>query len=254
MMTGKLAPTVLHFFPYYYKRARQWLQTPLVGTEPGRTRDSHPGRASRLAEACLWVVASCGIGGSLFTYTSAYIHQKTQTRRLNEMNGVSGGSASGYGKFTNVSSADTAALPQADGLLGAIEIPRLGITSVVEEGVDDGTLAQAVGHIPGTRFPGQDGNTGLAAHRDTYFRHLGDIKPGDEIIFRAPGFKYIYTVQSTQIVDPSDTQVLSDEDGTTLTLVTCFPFHFIGPAPKRFVVTARAEAVTGSDRANVSPL
>jgi LPXTG-site transpeptidase (sortase) family protein len=252
-MTRKPAPTVLYLYPHY-ERVRQWLQTPLEGTEPANAGCSHPRRASRLAEACLWVVASCGIAGSLFTYTSAYLHQKTQTRRLNEMNAASGGSSSSYGKLTNVRSADTAALPQADGLLGAIEIPRLGISSVVEEGVDDGTLAQAVGHIPGTRLPGQDGNTGLAAHRDTYFRRLGEIQPGDEIIFRAPGFKYLYKVESTQIVNPSDTQVLSDEDGATLTLITCFPFYYIGPAPKRFVVTARAEAITGSDRASAAPL
>lgn len=231
-MTNKLAPTVLYFFPHY-KRVRQWLQAPLVRVEPGSDRAAHFRRATRIAEMCLWVVAACGIGGSLFTYASAYIHQGVQKQRLKEMRVVSSGSSSSYGKFMNVSGANTVAMPQADGL---------------------GTLEQAVGHIPGTRFQGQNGNTGLAAHRDTYFRHLGDIKPGDEIIFRAPGSKFTYKVESTRIVNPSDTQVLSDDEGSTLTLVTCFPFHYVGPAPKRFVVTARAEAFTDSDRRGTSPL
>lgn len=120
-----------------------------------------------------------------------------------------------------------------------IEIPRLGISSVVVEGVDSGDLTVAVGHVPGTAVPGQAGNVAIAGHRDTFFRKLGGIRQGDRIILATPGASYQYSVDSIEVVDPGYVQVLRSSSEPALTLITCFPFSFVGPAPRRFVVHAR---------------
>ena len=130
------------------------------------------------------------------------------------------------------------------GVLGTLEIPRLDISSIVEEGVDSSTLWEAVGHIPDTALPGHNGNSVLASHRDTYFRGLADVQPGDLIIFKSPTANFRYRVESTQIVDAKATDALPDSTAPVLSLVTCYPFHYIGPAPQRFIVTARAETPT----------
>jgi sortase A len=95
-----------------------------------------------------------------------------------------------------------------------------------------------VGHIPGTALPGEDGNIVLAAHRDTFFRPLRNIQKGDEIALTTLSGAYRYRVESIQIVGPDDVGVLSPTKQPTLTLVTCYPFYFVGSAPKRFIVRA----------------
>jgi sortase A len=125
---------------------------------------------------------------------------------------------------------------------GRLRIPRLRMTAMVEEGADEAVLSHAVGHIPGTGLPGYMGNVALAAHRDTFFRPLRNIRSGDLIELETNSGSYAYLVQSTQIVDPRDVAVLNASGGETLTLVTCYPFYFVGSAPKRFIVHAiRAE-------------
>jgi LPXTG-site transpeptidase (sortase) family protein len=124
-------------------------------------------------------------------------------------------------------------------LLGSVSIPRVGVSSVVVEGTDDRDLALSVGHIPGTAMPGQNGNVALAAHRDTLFRGLENIRPRDDILLTTPGGTKLYEVESTRVVSPDDVSVLDDTGKPLLTLVTCYPFHYIGPAPKRFIVQAR---------------
>jgi sortase A len=126
-------------------------------------------------------------------------------------------------------------------VVGRISIPRLKITALVEEGVDETTLSRAVGHIPGTALPGELGNIGIAGHRDTFFQQLKDLKPHDEIDFTTHSGSYRYTVQSLTVVDPSDVGVLESKGGKFLTIVTCFPFHYIGNAPRRFIVHAVAD-------------
>jgi sortase A len=96
-----------------------------------------------------------------------------------------------------------------------------------------------VGHMPGTALPWEPGNVGLVAHRDSFFRRLGEIKIGDAIRITVPGSEFTYRVTFTDIVDPREIWVLQAATGDTLTLITCYPFHFIGAAPKRFVVRAR---------------
>lgn len=124
-------------------------------------------------------------------------------------------------------------------LIGRIEIPRLGVSTIVLEGDDSKTLRRGVGHIPDTAPPGSNGNVGLAAHRDTFFRALKDIRKDDIIRLRTLDGSYKYRVEWTEIVDPEDTQVLADTGLPELTLVTCYPFYYVGSAPNRFIVHAQ---------------
>lgn len=123
-------------------------------------------------------------------------------------------------------------------LLGSIEIPRLGLKVAILEGTTPQILRLGVGHIEGTALPGGPGNIGIAGHRDTYFRSLREIQSGNEIRIQAATGLSRFEVDSVEIVDPGDTGVLAPSAGSTLTLVTCYPFHFIGAAPKRFAVHA----------------
>jgi sortase A len=127
--------------------------------------------------------------------------------------------------------------------LGWIEIPRLGILAVVAHGDDSGTLSRAVGHIPGTAFPGQGGNVGLAGHRDTFFRSLQDIQGEDTIRLVMPERVYEYRVEAATIVKPDRVDVLESTRASTLTLVTCYPFEYIGLAPYRFVIRATERGI-----------
>jgi sortase A len=191
----------------------------------------------RRAEVFLWVVAIAAIGYCSVAYAGAAIHQRREKSVL------SVGIANLASDLNAAPNAQKVAVqePRDYGVLGVVEIPRLNISSVVEEGVDSSTLWEAVGHIPGTAMPGQNGNSALAAHRDTYFSGLGDVVVGDEIVFRSATEKFRYRVESTKIVDADATDALENSPGTTLSLITCYPFHYVGPAPKRFIVVARAE-------------
>jgi sortase A len=122
--------------------------------------------------------------------------------------------------------------------LGRIEISTIGLTAMIMEGTDRKTLRGAVGHIPGTPLPGQRGNVAIAGHRDTFFRGLRNIHKDDEITLTTLDGSYRYQVDFTEVVEPEDTEVLDDSVQPTLTLVTCYPFYFVGPAPKRFIVRA----------------
>lgn len=127
-------------------------------------------------------------------------------------------------------------------MLGELEVPRLHVNTLILEGDDDKTLRHGAGHIPGTALPDSSlGNIGIAAHRDSYFRPLRHIQEKDVIVIHTLAGSYRYLVQSVRIVDPGDVGVLAGgTDGRVLTLVTCYPFNFIGSAPKRFVVQAAA--------------
>jgi sortase A len=128
--------------------------------------------------------------------------------------------------------------PAPGSIIGRIEIPRLHVSSVVRAGSDARTLKLAVGHIPGTALPGDEGNIGLAGHRDTFFRRLRDIRPDDEIRLVTPDGIFVYHVERTRIVNPADVWVLDPTAHPSLTLVTCYPFSYIGSAPQRFIVRA----------------
>jgi len=132
-------------------------------------------------------------------------------------------------------------------IVGRLAIPRLHVRAMIREGTGDRTLSLALGHIPGTAFPGQPGNVGVAGHRDSLFRGLRDIAANDEFTFETPRASYVYLVEGTQIVKPQQTEVLDPGPTRELTLLTCFPFDYVGSAPDRFIVKARL--VTETDAA-----
>ena len=123
--------------------------------------------------------------------------------------------------------------------LGRIEISQIGLTAMILEGTSEGTLQRAVGHIQGTPMPGEHGNIALAGHRDTFFRGFRKIRQDDEITLTTLSGSYRYRVESTTVVKPEDTEVLDPVADDILTLVTCYPFNYIGSAPQRFIVRAR---------------
>jgi len=128
-----------------------------------------------------------------------------------------------------------------DGLIGRMQVDRLGVSVVVMEGTSNKTLRRAVGHIAGTALPGRNGNVGIAGHRDTFFRPLRNIQSNDVITLTTRSGEYRYRVVSTKIVHPDNVAVLNSDGNEVLTLVTCYPFYFLGSAPERFIV--RAERV-----------
>lgn len=158
--------------------------------------------------------------------------------------------------------------PAEGAILGRVEIARLNLAAVVREGVDAKVLSVAVGHVPSTALPGQPGNFAIAAHRDTLFRVLKDIEKGDLISFQAPAGTYTYRVVATRIVRPTDVTVLQPDGGglipptqtvssdgqpnRLLTMITCYPFYYVGSAPKRFIVEAElvGDTVDKQSRSN----
>jgi sortase A len=133
----------------------------------------------------------------------------------------------------------TRAEARSSGLVGRIEIPRLRLSAMIVEGTTGRALRRGVGHIEPTAFPGERGNVGLAGHRDTFFRKLRHVAKGDSIRIATPDGTFAYRVESLLIVDPDRSDLLNATPAPVLTLVTCYPFDWIGPAPRRFVVRAR---------------
>jgi sortase A len=194
-----------------------------------------------------------GIAGT--TIVQSYVYQEVESEAFDRAreSRTSTGAVPGFEErlgFSLPSSADASLsasdVPPAPVVMGRLEIPRLGIRVMVREGIDDETLKVAVGHIPGTARPGEAGNIGLAAHRDTFFRALRDVRKGDLMRLTTLDGSETYRVATARVVDPAEVGVLAGTVGAReLTLVTCYPFDFIGAAPKRFVVAALAAGDTG---------
>jgi sortase A len=132
--------------------------------------------------------------------------------------------------------------------IGMLEIPRLGLSSVVIEGDDVAALLLGVGHLADTPLPWHGGNSVLAAHRDTFFRPLAGIRRNDLIRFSTADAEFEYVVKETMIVAPTDVEVLDPTTTATLTLITCYPFDYVGPAPNRFIVKAERRITERSAR------
>ena len=129
--------------------------------------------------------------------------------------------------------------------LALLKIPRLGVEAAVLEGTSEWALNRGVGHIEETARPGGDGNIGLAGHRDGFFRALKDIREGDVIDLELPDGTARYRVTRTWLVMPEDVGVLDPTSEPSITLVTCYPFYFIGSAPQRFIVRAVRQKAPG---------
>jgi sortase A len=197
-------------------------------------------------QVLLWIIGLSSLGYALTGYSVSAWHQAHQKANFGALKAVrSSARGSERGPDLRTATDNFNSTTTVGGLIGVIEITRLGISSVVDEGVDTKTLLVAVGHVPGTAFPGEPGNVALAAHRDTFFRNLGELRSGDDITLTTLRGAYRYRVESTHVVDPSDEEVLDTSPEPTLTLITCYPFHYIGPAPRRFVVVARQNQELG---------
>ena len=190
----------------------------------------------RCVERMLMVVGVIALGYCGWLTAESFLYQSFENRELEKILASA-----------PVPAAHDVASPArvlvAGSTIGRIEIPRLAVTAIVRAGSDARTLQLAVGHIPGTAYPGEHGNVGLAGHRDTFFRRLRDIQPDDFIHMVTPEGRFTYRVQRTDIVQPSDTWVLDPTTEPSLTLVTCYPFSYVGAAPERFVVRAALEPV-----------
>jgi sortase A len=124
-------------------------------------------------------------------------------------------------------------------LIGELDVPRLGLSVMVREGMDTATLRRAVGHVPSTALPGQMGNFVVIAHRDTFFRPLRELEKGDTVRIVTTRGRFSYTVESLEVVEPEGIRLSAPKTEAIATLITCFPFNYVGPAPRRFVATAR---------------
>ncbi len=178
------------------------------------------------------------LGGCLFIIVRAHAFQSRETRRLASL--LARASPDGKaGRSYEFAVSEPYLKPGS--LFGELEIPRLGIDTIVLQGDDDSTLRLAAGHIPYTAAPDDPaGNVAIVAHRDTYFRSLRLIRPDDLIVVETPEGIHRYRVQFTRVVRPGDVALLESTPERTLTLVTCYPFYFIGSAPDRFIVRAAA--------------
>jgi sortase A len=179
------------------------------------------------------------LGYTAFALVDAWMFQRRESRELDRL--LLNRQVASQGRPQAASSTAPRSAPAAapDGLIGRIEIPRLFLSAVVVEGVGKTTLRRAVGHIPGTALPGQAGNIGLAGHRDTFFRPLKDLKIKDQVQLSTLAGNFNYEVESLRVVDPDNVGVLASSGENVLTLVTCYPFYYVGPAPKRWIVRAK---------------
>jgi sortase A len=237
-MKLRMAPQVSHSTRDNIPAGSKWSPHPIpAGSNPAKWAGPHP-RILRWSRDVFLVVGLLALGYSGFVLLDTKLYQAYQARRFQqELSSVRLAIASTGGVR------DLPVAPVPGGVLGRIEIARIGLAAMILEGIDGRTLRRAVGHIPGTPLPGQQGNVAIAGHRDTFFRPLRNVQHDDEITLTTLDGTYRYLVDSAQMVAPEDTQVLDNSSDTILTLVTCYPFYFVGPAPKRFIV--RAHKVPG---------
>jgi sortase A len=208
-------------------------------------------------ERGLLLVAVLALGSYAYAYLDTRIYEHRQNQRLEAALNAQTAPATpsvparetdDLEAFQEPETKTPETTPLEEGeLLGRIEIPRVGVSAMILEGVGKKTLRRGAGHIPGTSFPWAGGNVGVAAHRDSFFRGLKDIRKNDTIRLKTLEGTFEYRVDWTDVVLPEDTHVLEDTGEATLTLVTCYPFYYVGSAPKRFVV--RAERIEPEKRA-----
>jgi LPXTG-site transpeptidase (sortase) family protein len=183
----------------------------------------------------LLVIAGLGLlTYVLIEYGSMYAGQKQLQHRWAQQNSLSPAAAP--------------AAP-ADNGLTRLSIPRIALDAVIVEGISYRKLAVAPGHIPGTPAPGELGNSVISAHRDTFFRHIYELKKGDDVIVRRSGKTFTFTVTGKKITDPDDVSVMKPTQDAQLTLITCYPTYYIGPAPERLVIFAKLAPSPGKSAA-----
>ena len=215
---------------------------PLPGLSAKTPGFMTPGRRFLLlAERASW---SCGLAGAL-VWGTFHLHAAAETRRSLEQFGMlqSGAPHTGVPDQSlwspmRIAAFRAALTTPAAPPLAVLRIPKIRLEAPVLAGTDDSTLDRGLGHIEGTAAPGSVGNSGIAGHRDGFFRGLKDIGEGDTIELETLHGTEVYRIERTWVVDPEDVSVLDPTPARSLTLVTCYPFYFVGPAPRRFIVRA----------------
>lgn len=212
-------------------------------------------RWSVYIERALWLVATLALGVAGLAYADAALYQSRH--RDIDFSGDAATHAAdampaGDESRPVIPIADVA--PDAGTPIARIDVPRLRLTAMVAEGITSSVLRRAVGRVPGSALPGQADNIVLAAHRDTFFRPLEGIEAGDLVVLESAAGRDEYVVEWTAIVEPEDVSVAEAVGYSALTLVTCYPFYFVGDAPQRFIVRARHrdDLVAGSARTEPS--
>jgi sortase A len=213
-----------------------------AGTREGRGRSKRT--AWRVVELSLLTVGLLCLGLVTYWFVDARLFQYREERELDAA--LEAGPRAAVPAAYETDRLDTlkgtaapAPVTLAEGaLVGRIELPRLGVSTLVLQGVSPLTLRRGVGHIPGTSLPQEGGNVGLAGHRDTVFRALRDVRVGDTAVLKTPAGTWRYQVDWTRVVEPDEVSVLAASASPELTLVTCYPFYYIGSAPQRFIVRA----------------
>ncbi|HWC16646.1 MAG TPA: class D sortase [Terriglobales bacterium] len=206
------------------------------------------------------------IGGVLLAVyavsrVDAFIHSRAQLRAFHSQGSAGGrevakpnGSAVDFSLWSEkrIKEYHEALLADSRVPVAVLRIPKLGLEVPVLEGTDELTLNRGVGWIAGTARPFQSGNIGIAGHRDGFFRGLKDIAPGDVLELDSAGAHASYAVDEIEIVEPKDGAVLRPRSKPAVTLVTCYPFYFVGSAPNRFIVHASLTQVTPATTAQVA--
>jgi sortase A len=185
--------------------------------------------------ALLGYVTFVVLGGAFFqSYESWKFEQTANAASPQSASSISSTSAAGSGS----SEVDRVILAPGT-IVGRLVITRIRLNVMVVEGTDDKNLNRAAGHVIGTALPGESGNIAISGHRDTFFRPLRNLRKNDDILLEAAAATFRYRVESMTVMTPEDTEVLSGTSDDTLTLITCYPFDFVGSAPNRFIIRAK---------------
>jgi sortase A len=223
-------------------------------------RRSTGAKKKRFEPALRWASNLCLVAGAValvlcsLVWAEAHLFQEFASRYFSsELNASTARAHFGDQKPASEQLKQLSQPIKVDSLIGKLAINRLGLSVIVLEGVGDKTLRIAAGHVPDTALPGRAGNVVIAAHRDTFFRSLRNIHPNDIITISTTWGSYRYRVENTSVVKPNRVDVLDPTPSPTLTLITCFPFYYVGSAPLRFIVRARQispamRALTASER------
>jgi sortase A len=208
-----------------------------------KSSTSHGRQSGRYHRIFRWCSRFCLLTGSIlliwcaYQWVDAHAYEDVEGRRFDA---VTASRATNPAPVAAIRVAKV--LPsrvEIGSVVGRIEIPRIGVSVMVLEGNTPRIFRRAAGHLEGTAAPGQTGNVAIAGHRDTFFRPLRNIHDQDIIKFTTLTRTYWYSVESVEVVAPDDVEVLADSPQPILTLITCYPFYYVGPAPKRFIVHAR---------------
>lgn len=202
-------------------------------------------KTRRISSLVLVLTGTCLLMFTVGAYSWMMAEQRRLTKQWETKN-------TRAGALPNASEPDQPSLRSADRDQTLLSIPKIHLQAAVLEGTDRKTLLLAPGHLKKTALPGDPGNSVIAGHRDTFFRHVYELNPGDEIVVQRAGRQYHYVVTAKSIVGPHDTWVAGPTGDSRLTLVTCYPTYYIGPAPQRAIVVASLRAWSESTTATAT--